>query len=415
MKFLTSIALILEVIAAVVAISGKIDVIPNPDYVANGPSRYVRTRTKYGIELPRGGHTRRDNGTLGYIQTSFIPDYYLTPVVIGQGESAQTFMMEFDTGSADLWVFSDLLPSTEAGTSNHTLYMAGKTTTSKQVPGATWNVSYLDGSGAGGIVYTDNLNLGGVSISDATIEATTFVTPEFTDRVIDGIVGLSLQTNNVLPTLEPTIVQQLLNNSELKLPVFTAQLTRAAEIPGFYTFGYINETVGVGIEYTDVLSTVESESPGHWAFESTYALLNGQQINRPTNQAIVDTGTSGILLETAVVEEIYKALGGHFSAVDQGWIFPNNRSLNNYPNLTLPCGTVNITLAEPDDFTLGFSISAPEHFYFGSIQERGNLGFDIYGDFWLRNAYVVFDLGMTGMNKFRVGAVSRSEVLAPER
>jgi hypothetical protein len=130
----------------------------------------------------------------------------------------------------------------------------------------------------------------------------------------------------------------------------------------------------IGIQYTNVLSTVENKAPGHWTFESIYATLNGQLLNRPANQAIVDTGTSVILLETAVVEEICNALGGHFSAADQGWIFPNNRNLNNYPNVTLPCGTANITLAEPDDF----------------------------------------DLGLTGMSKFRVGAVPRSQVIAPE-
>jgi hypothetical protein len=72
-------------------------------------------------------------------------------------------------------------------------------------------------------VYTDHVNLRGVDLS-ATIEAATSLTPDFSDRVIDGIVGLSLHTNNVFPTLKLTIVHHLINAFNLKLPVFAARL-----------------------------------------------------------------------------------------------------------------------------------------------------------------------------------------------
>jgi hypothetical protein len=47
----------------------------------------------------------------------------------------------------------------------------------------------------------------------------------------------------------------------------------------FYTLGYINETLGAEIEFTDVLDALENKALGEWTIESTYAVLNGQLRN----------------------------------------------------------------------------------------------------------------------------------------
>src|SRR5579859_6238725 len=39
--------------------------------------------------------------------------FYTCPVTIGEGANAKIFRLNFDTGSADLWVFSTLLPAAD--------------------------------------------------------------------------------------------------------------------------------------------------------------------------------------------------------------------------------------------------------------------------------------------------------------
>lgn len=77
----------------------------------------------------------------------------------------------------------------------------------------------------------------------------------------------------------------------------------------FYTFGYIDQDVieasGGEISYVDV-----DKSQGFWQFESSTAQVNDKTINRASNTAIADTGTTLALVDDAVCEAIYGAIPG---------------------------------------------------------------------------------------------------------
>jgi hypothetical protein len=108
------------------------------------------------------------NGTTGNVTSDDIQNdsLYLSPVQIGS--PPQTLNLDFDSGSSDLWVWSDKLSSTiqSAGSaSGHTIFNSAKSTTFKSVSGSTWQISYGDGSSASGEVGTDLVQLGGVSAS----------------------------------------------------------------------------------------------------------------------------------------------------------------------------------------------------------------------------------------------------------
>ena len=222
------------------------------------------------------------------------------------------------------------------------------------------------------------------------VETVTYASESNLERSYDGLLGLSLEPNTITPGIVSTTVQNLLQNPAFKQPVFTCLLTRASEAPGFFTFGYINDTLSKpGIQFTDVI-TIASQSPGSWTFISEYVVLNGKRIPRPANSAVADTGTTGILLEGGLVREVYNLLGGHYNVTLQNWVFPANAT--NYPTVTLPAGDHNVKLTPPD-----FAIGPPDSgWLYGSLQDRGDMTYDIFGDSWLNNIYAVFDLGMTG-------------------
>jgi hypothetical protein len=410
------------------ALDGRVDTIHNPHYNPHGPSLYLKSILRYNIEpkhpdamplerlIPYVHRLRTRRQSVPSNTTGFSPStlqlddqfFYLNPITIGEADSAQTFNVLFDTGSPDLWLFSVQLPSDEAGDHNHTLYNAGQTPTSKLVVGETWNISYIDGSGASGLVYTDTLNLAGISIRNAVVEAANSTTSEFTDSSGDGILGLDLELSTPIPNILPTTVQQLSNGSS---PFFSALLTRQNESPGFFTFGYLNATV-LGAELTSNFTFIfippPSQEPsgtvGSWIVNSEFAILNGKRISRKGNTAILDTGTTGILLDTSLTNAVYDAIpGAKFSKLDQGYVFPASTTL--FPNLTLPFANASITLQDNTDFSLG--PSSEDGFLYGSIQDGGGLGYDIFGTSWLNNVYVIFDLGAFGPGKFRLGVATR--------
>lgn len=89
----------------------------NPRHVKNGPAALARVYRKYGVPLPDGlkaalntTYTKRAATGSAVTTPEEYDSEYLTPVSIGT--PAQTLNLDFDTGSADLWVFSTELSST---------------------------------------------------------------------------------------------------------------------------------------------------------------------------------------------------------------------------------------------------------------------------------------------------------------
>jgi len=182
---------------------------------------------------------------------------YLAPISIG----GQTMNMDFDSGSSDLWVFNTQLAT--ASQTGHTNFNPEKSTTFALMQGATFSISYGDGSGAAGNVGTDTVDIGGATVTKQAIELATAVSASFVqDTQSNGLVGLAFsKLNTVKPTAQKTFFDNALPS--LPLPVFTADLRKAA--PGAYTFGAIDSTRFNGSLSWAAVNTTN----GFWQFSST--------------------------------------------------------------------------------------------------------------------------------------------------
>ncbi|MCJ1322483.1 hypothetical protein MMC15_007832 [Xylographa vitiligo] len=420
----------------------RIKLIPNPKYKRSGPKSYVYLLNKYafnptmegpyhfgnkihqqgkhGLQKLVGGRasvqkTLQKTATSGQTGEVTAEDQqndseYLCPVTIGT--PGQTFNLDFDTGSADLWIFSTELPKatiTAAG-NDHTIYNPKDSSTYTATKGASWKISYGDGSSASGTVGTDNVTIGGLTIKNQTIELAKTLSAQFSSGVGDGLLGLAFSSiNTVTPGPAHTPVENLISQDDISSSeeLFTANLGswRDASDPdageSFYTFGYIDQAPLQAAGVTEPYYTPVDNSQGFWMFNSASASVNGQSIARTNNTAIADTGTTLALVDDTTCKAIYAAIpGSSYDSTQQGYVFPSTVTADQLPVVTFAVGDQQFAVQKED---LAFADAGNGNVY-GGIQSRGDMTFDILGDTFLKSIYAIFDLGNT-----RFGAVQRSE------
>ncbi|RCI15358.1 putative aspartyl protease [Ophiocordyceps polyrhachis-furcata BCC 54312] len=298
-------------------------------------------------------------------------------VTVQIGTPGQKIPLNLDTGSADLWVFSSETYSSVVN--GQALYHPENSSTSRVLPGHSWQVKYGDGAGASGIVYKDKVQVGNSHFDQQAVQAAITVSPEIAnDTFTSGIIGMA---NSGVNTIRPNKQRTYIDNvkSLLEEPVFTANLRKAA--PGNYNFGYINKTEHTGeIQY----AAVNPVSPYWQITVGGYQVGENPFERRPWN-AIVDTGTSLLLLPADIVYNYYKRIPDAGLDLKLGVI-------------TFPCA------AKPPDFTFGLGpyrghipgeyinyAKIDAKYCYGGIQTSKGMPFAVLGDVALKAQFVVFN------------------------
>ncbi|KAJ5204359.1 uncharacterized protein N7498_005238 [Penicillium cinerascens] len=336
----------------------------------NLPAMYARALAKFGGTVPASVKAAAERGSATTYPQANDEDY-LTPVTVGAG----TLNLNFDTGSADLWVFSSELPASEQA--GHTLYTPSSS--ASQIPGATWSISYDDGSSASGNVFDDVVDVGGVTATSQAVEAAETVSQEFLQNTAsDGLLGLAFSIiNTVRPTQQTTFFDTV--KSQLDLPLFAVTLKHNA--PGTFDFGYLDSSKYTGsIAYTPVDS-----SQGFWTFTADSYTIAGSTGSSITGFA--DTGTTLLLLDSDIVAEYYSQVpGAQMDSSAGGYVFDCSSTL---PDFIVTISGYNAVV--PGAFINYAPISQGGSTCFGGIQANSGPGMSIFGDIFLKSQYVVFD------------------------
>ncbi|KAJ9303014.1 hypothetical protein DTO271G3_388 [Paecilomyces variotii] len=337
----------------------------------NLPGIYANAIQKYGGTVPQ--HVREAAVKGSAVTTPEENDQaYLTPVTAG----ASTLHLDIDTGSADLWVFSDELSSAESA--GHSVYKPSANAT--KMSGYSWSISYGDGSSASGDVYKDIVTVGGVTANSQAVEAASQVSSEFTeDKNSDGLMGLAFSSiNTVKPKSQNTFFDTV--KSQLDAPLFAVTLKHNA--PGSYDFGFLDSSKYTGkITYTEV-----DNSQGFWGFTADgYAVGNGQTTSDQIS-GIADTGTTLLMLPTDIVEAYYKQVDSAQNSEQYGgYVFPCSSSL---PSFTVSISGYNAVVS--GDLINYAPVTDGSSTCFGGIQDNSDIGMSIFGDIFLKSQYVVF-------------------------
>lgn len=201
------------------------------------------------------------------LQAEDVEQNSLYLATVGIGTPAQKLSLDFDTGSADLWVFSTELPASTQKKPGHAIFNPAKSSTWKKSSGSTWQISYGDGSTASGDVGTDNLNVGGLVVEGQAIELAKTLSAQFASGQGDGLLGLAFGSiNTVTPKPVQTPVENMISQKDIpsSAELFTAWLGDTSD-NSFYTFGYIDQDATGGQEPT---YTPVDNSEGFWMVSS---------------------------------------------------------------------------------------------------------------------------------------------------
>ena len=286
----------------------------NPNFTGhNGKAAMAHAIAKYAPYSKVKSVSDISSGSVSATPEQFDSEY-LCPVTIG----GQSFSLDFDTGSSDLWVFGQ-------GTSGRskTYKPAGAA-----LSGESWSISYGDGSSAGGKVYSDTVAVGPVTVTGQAVEAATSASSEFTSGAPDGLLGLAFSTINTVQTNGRSTPKNTFFDNAVSQgldAVFAANLK--AGTVGSYDFGATDNSAFSGdITYTDV-----DDSQGFWMFSPDDG-----------DAGIADTGTTLMLLSDDTVNNYYSQVDGAQNDQSQGgYVFDCNTKL---PDFSITVGGYKATV-----------------------------------------------------------------------
>ncbi|ORX78652.1 Asp-domain-containing protein [Basidiobolus meristosporus CBS 931.73] len=316
--------------------------------------------------------------------SNFMNAQYFGEVSIGT--PAQTFKVVFDTGSSNLWV-----PSTHCTSIAcffHTRFNSQQSSTYK-ANGTQFAIRYGSGS-LEGIISNDVVRVGDVTIDRCDFgESVKEPGLAFAFGRFDGIMGMGYDTISVKGVVPP--FYHMVDKRLIEKPIFSFWLNNAeaGDEGGELVLGGYNPS-----HYSGKIHWVPVTRKGYWEVELEAAAFGDDDIGLDPVGAAIDTGSSLLVVPSALAELINSLLGAKKNFAGQYTL--DCSKIPSLPSLTLTFG------GKP------FTLSADQ--YILKVQNQcvsGFMGMDIpapagplwiVGDVFLRAYYTIYDLG-----KHRVG------------
>lgn len=331
-------------------------------------------------------------------------DYsYLSTIKFGS--KAQPMHMLVDTGSSNTWVFGTDCQSSTCQIHN----LFGKeNSTSLKTTTNPWNLSY--GTGAvSGMVASDTVAFANFSIN-LSFGIATNASDDFNNYPMDGILGLGRRTSDVLGST--TLMDILSQNKLIAATRIGVHLHRAADNTkdGEIVFGGIDTG-----KFSGALTYTKTANNDAWEIPVEDTLVNGTPANFTGKTAILDTGTTFILMPPADAKTLHGMIPGSVPA-GEGYNVPCNT--NAKLEIRINGKLYNIS---PKDY-VGKPVSSGSPTCTSTIIGHQAFGPSqwILGDVFLKNVYTVFDFdnkqvgfGMPGTGGVVSSPTSSSTSVSP--
>ncbi|KAI8072922.1 aspartic peptidase domain-containing protein [Gongronella butleri] len=360
----------------------RVPLIHNAYYKKNTTMAIARAQAKHGARFdaptgPDGMHKRQE--ALVPLR-DFFDFEYLGQIKVGT--PAQSFYLQFDTGSSDLW-----LSSTDCKKCKEHVrkFDASRSSTYKH-EGKDWGIMYLDRSQASGTTGIDNVQVDNLIVHNQRIELAIKETEQFDTDPADGILGLGFSRRATVPGTH-TLLENMLAQNLITKPIFgvtwIASMVLLSPRPSTQLLVRVLETIG----QTCFSHFFPPIFPGHWQIMVDGLKLNDGSMHRLDLPTVVDTGTSIMLFDQELADLVAAQLGAEYDAAfnDGGYAI----DCNNQQPLTFVIGGVPLELS-------GQALVGSERIFgkcYANFAVSPKAGISLLGDSFLKNFYTVFDQG----------------------
>ncbi|KAF9283781.1 hypothetical protein BGZ88_010297 [Linnemannia elongata] len=342
----------------------------NPHFQPNAQAQIAKLNHRYpGLNV-----LAASSGRIPLINVHPDLEYY-GPVSVGT--PPQSFKLNFDTGSSDIWFPSNTCNTTAC--KKHTRFDATQSLT-YQKDGRKWNVGYGDGSTASGFLGSDMVDVGGIQVRQ-TIGLATAESAQFGSSPDDGLFGLGFNTlesvRGVKTFLDNAIAADLLAQPVVSVFLPSERLFNGKG--GEYLFGGIDSS-----KFTGSLTYVPVTRKGYWQVAIEDTLYSGQSLGQGA-EGIIDTGTTLVILDEAAAKAIHEKIEGALHDDRVGWVVPCSvrSDTTNRVSFSMGGGAFHVPLAD-----LAYQEVGSGYCYSGI--QGGKYGLWILGDVFIKNNYCVF-------------------------
>ena len=333
---------------------------------------------------------------------------------VSVGTPPQSFKLDLDTGSSDMWMPISTLPKcSQPNQCPSGFFSPGNSSTYTQITeDGGFNISYGDGTGAIGLYFTDVVQTGDFKIDAGLIyiglatELLEFQNGGVVPNDGLGLVGVGCGSHQAQERdfneqgLKPlTLIQGMVNSSDIARQAYSLYLNDYYNGKGTIIFGGVDPEKYTGdLVALPVQPTTYGGSTGYFEFNvalTGVSIRDDNGARRLTDEAfqwpaLLDSGSTAASLPTATLNKIISDLGGSYGFVPCSYA-NNNASLtfsfggSGGPSVMVPLSSVIAAPRDDDHFEDGTPACE-----FG-IYDLGNDRI-ILGDAFMRNGYFVYDL-----------------------
>jgi len=243
---------------------------------------------------------------------------YLATVQIGT--PPRDFLILMDSGSADFWVGAENCQSDNGGGCGNHNFLGTQSSSSFQDTGAPFSVTYGTGQVSGDII-TDNVAIAGLPLDAHTFGVATTESVDFSSdsTPFDGLMGLAQSTLSEQQT--PTPVDSLATAGLIQDSIVSFKISRLADNKndGEITFGGLDDTK---FDPKTLVTVPNVNQQGFWEADLDAATVDGKDTGLTGRTAILDTGTTLLVLPDADAQTLHKQIQGAKSDGQGGFTIP---------------------------------------------------------------------------------------------
>ncbi|KAH9946986.1 acid protease [Amylocystis lapponica] len=298
------------------------------------------------------------------------------------GTPGQSFLIDFDTGSSDLWVPSVNCTSTTCS-KKHKYNQATSSSDAKQ--SGSFSIQYGDGSTVSGPEFTETVTVAGVTATSQYFAPVTTLSSSFANDPIDGILGLAYQSISSIG--KPPFFNTAFSQGSAKNNVFGFKLAKSGS--ELYLGGTDTSLYSGTPEYHAVSGS------GFWQISNAKALV-GKTVAVSGFQTIIDSGTTIMYGPTSAVKTFYKSVPGSklYDSSNGYYSFP----CSSIPSVAFNWGGKNWNVSAAN-FNLGTTTSGSSQCIGALAGQDLGLGTNVWllGDSFMKNQYTAFSFAQNAV------------------